>query len=50
MGTREALWFVVVRPDNGYPVLVYVEKERAEMVAKANGYQVVPVKRCKDES
>jgi hypothetical protein len=37
------VWYAVVRPDNGYPVLIYPEKERAELVASKNGYEVVAV-------
>jgi hypothetical protein len=39
---------VVVRPDNGYPVLVfgYDQSERAEHIARVNGYVLV---RCVPE-
>jgi hypothetical protein len=43
----ESTWYVVVRPDNGYPVLVYPEKSRAELVARLNGYRIVPVQPIK---
>ena len=36
-------WYVITRSDNGYPVIVYPDKERAEFVAQANGYKVVAV-------
>ena len=42
-------WYVLVRPDNGYPVLIYPEKERAELIASKNGYKVVPVVPMKRE-
>lgn len=38
-----ATWYVVTRPDNGYPVLIYPNKSRADMVASKNGYRVVSV-------
>ena len=40
-------WYVVVRPDNGYPVLVYADKDRADLVASKNGYRVVAVRPVK---
>ena len=36
-------WYVIARKDNGYPLTVYADKERAEHVARANGEVVVPV-------
>ena len=41
---RHTVWYVVTRPDNGYPVLIYPDKSRAEMVASKNDYRVVPVR------
>lgn len=40
-------WYVVVRPDNGYPVLVYGGpdgEETAHLAADNNGYKVVAVR------
>lgn len=41
--------YVLIRPDNGYPVIVYADKDRAEFVASKNGYRVVAVRGCKPE-
>lgn len=41
-------WYVLVRPDNGYPVLVYPDRERAEMVGKVNRYPIVAVEPCRE--
>lgn len=50
---NKTIWYVLIRKDNGYPVIIYPEKERALFVAKVNskndfgddenGYIVVPV-------
>ena len=40
----DRIWWVVVRRDNGYPVLVYAEEARAELVAKENEYDAVAVR------
>lgn len=37
------IWYVVTRKNNGYPLLIYPEQERAEMVASLNGETIVPV-------
>lgn len=45
-------WYVVVRPDNGYPVLVYGGpngEETAHLAADPNGYKVVAVKPVEPE-
>lgn len=41
--THKPPWYIIVRPDNGYPVLVYPDKERAELIAQINGYKVMVV-------
>ena len=41
--TEDGVWHVIVRKDNGYPLTVYVDRGRAEHVAKANGERVVVV-------
>lgn len=38
------IWYVITRRDNGYPLIVYPEKERAELIAKANNENVVAVR------
>lgn len=43
MSDSNEIWYVVTRKDNGYPLLIYPEQERAEMVASSNGETVVPV-------
>ena len=37
------------QPPDGVPILIYADKERAEMVNKGNGdnYRVVPVETCR---
>lgn len=42
------VWYITVRKDstliiNGYPVLVYAEKERAKTIADDNGHDMIPV-------
>ncbi len=37
-------WYVVVRRDNGYPMLIFADRKRAEHMAKVNGSKVVPVR------
>jgi len=37
-------WYVTTRRDNGYPLTVYADKERAEMIAKFNDLNVVAVR------
>jgi hypothetical protein len=39
----QVTWFVIVRPDNSYPVIIYADRSQAEHVAEVNGYKVVPV-------
>jgi hypothetical protein len=46
----EAVWYVIVRPDNGYPVIIYPNYDRARFIADINGYKVATVKVTKDES
>ncbi len=36
-------WYVIVRKDNGYPLCIYVDKELAEQIARANDERVVVV-------
>jgi len=38
------VWYVVTRRDNGYPLLIYPDKEGTEQLAKANNENVVAVR------
>jgi len=42
-------WYVVTRPDNGYPLTIYPDKDRAEMMARVNGNEVVAVRKVEPE-
>lgn len=45
----EETWYVTTRRDNGYPLTVYADKERAKLIAKLNGLNVVPVRPVTEE-
>ncbi len=36
-------WYVIVRKDNQYPLIIYADKERADQVAGVNRELVQPV-------
>ena len=36
-------WYIVVRADNGYPQLVFADKDRADSLASTSGAEVVTV-------
>ncbi len=40
---RQTVWWVIVRKDNGYPLIVYADENRAKQVARVNGEEVVAV-------
>lgn len=37
-------WYIVTHEKSGYPILVYPDKERAELMVQKNGGKVVPLK------
>lgn len=37
------IWYVVTHRDNGYPLLVYPDKDRAATIAETNNENVVAV-------
>jgi len=45
-------WYVIVRPDNNYPLTIYTDKNQAMFVAEANNSKIVavqPVKSSRDK-
>jgi hypothetical protein len=42
-------WYVTTRRDNGYPLTVYADKERAELIARLNDLNVVTVRPVTEE-
>ncbi len=36
-------WYVILLPDNDYPVTITPDKERAEYMAKRNGYKLIKI-------
>jgi hypothetical protein len=46
MPEEKETWWVVVRVDNGYPLIIYKTKEQAEAaIGGSKGEKVVPVQR-----
>lgn len=45
---EEPVWYVIVRKDNGYPLQVYADEQLAQEVAKANGEDLVKVRKVED--
>jgi hypothetical protein len=44
------MWYVVVRKDNGYPLLIYPDEEKAKGIAEANNELYVKVEIVKQET
>lgn len=42
-------WYVLARRDNGYPVLVYADEQRARFIAEKNNMKLVPVRPVGEE-
>jgi len=40
-------WYVIVRPDNNYPLTIYTDKNQAMFVAEANNSKIVAVQPVK---
>ena len=43
MDDKQVIWWVIVREDNGYPLIVYADEGRAKQVARVNSEEVVAV-------
>ncbi len=43
MDDKQTVWWVIVRKDNSYPLIVYADEDRAKQVACVNGEEVVAV-------
>lgn len=47
---EEPVWYVIVRKDNGYPLQIYADEQLAQEVAKANGEDLVKVRKIEEDT